>query len=361
MKKVLPFFLLCMLFSALALLFGLWAGLLRLGWDLPVLLSVLPLQHGPLMISGFLGTLISLERVAAIRKPWMFAAPLLSGLGWVLGLLFPALPAGGLLILAGSLVTTAILGYMVRREPRIYIFTMAVGMTCWVVGNLLWISGVPIYRLVGWWAAFLVLTIAGERLELSRIQRLAPRHFQMFTAAASVFLLGAALTTWIPPLGARISGLGMLLLCLWLLRYDIARRNLRSPAPLTRFIATCLFSGYFWLGLSGVFSLGFGAQSAGGYYDAILHTVFVGFVFSMIFGHAPIILPALAQINITFDRLFYLPLVLLHSSLVLRILSDLAGWSAGRKWGGILNEIAILAFLAIFAITAARPKPAVKR
>ena len=356
MKKVLPFFLVFMLFSALALLSGLWAGLLRLGWSIPVLVPALAMQHGPLMISGFLGTLIALERVAAIRKPWMFAAPLLSGLGWILGLAFPNPLIGGLLILAGSLVTTGILGYMVRREPKIYTLTMAIGIVCWVVGNVLWLSGVPIFRLVGWWEAFLVLTIAGERLELSRIQRLKPLHFQLFAAAAGVFLLGAALSSWNPIAGTRVTGLGMLLLCLWLLRYDIARRNLRSTAPLTRFIATSLFSGYFWLGVSGVLNLVFGAQNARAYYDAALHAVFVGFVFSMIFGHAPIILPALTQIQVTFDRIFYLPLILLHASLLLRILGDLSGWSAGRKWGGVLNEIAILSFLGLFAYTVARRK-----
>jgi hypothetical protein len=54
-----------MILTALALLAGLWAGLLRLGWQLPPLLLQLPAQHGPLMVSGFLGTLISLERAVA--------------------------------------------------------------------------------------------------------------------------------------------------------------------------------------------------------------------------------------------------------------------------------------------------------
>jgi CHASE2 domain-containing sensor protein len=44
--------------AILALLFALWAGLLRLGWTLPAFPS-LALAHGSLMISGFLGVLIS--------------------------------------------------------------------------------------------------------------------------------------------------------------------------------------------------------------------------------------------------------------------------------------------------------------
>ena len=55
-----------MLLAALALLAGLWAGLLRLGWQLPPLSLRLPAQHGPLMVTGFPGTLISPERAVAL-------------------------------------------------------------------------------------------------------------------------------------------------------------------------------------------------------------------------------------------------------------------------------------------------------
>ena len=53
-----------------ALLAGLWAGLLRLGWPWPILRSTLLVNHGPLMVSGFLGTLISLERAVAVSGLW---------------------------------------------------------------------------------------------------------------------------------------------------------------------------------------------------------------------------------------------------------------------------------------------------
>ncbi len=335
----------------LALLAGLWAGLLRLGWALPPLSAALPMQHGALMVSGFLGTLISLERVAALRRRWMFDAPLFSGLGWLLSLALPGMIAGPLLITLGSLFTAAILLVMYRRESKVYTAAMAAGAVCWLGGNLLWLLGWPVFQVVWWWAAFLVLTIAGERLELSRVLRLGPRQFRLFAAAAVVFLLGALLTRFLPQIGARVTGAGMLLLSAWLLRYDIARRNLRHTLPLTRFIAACLFGGYFWLGASGLLSLALGAQTAGPYYDALLHTVFVGFVFSMIFGHAPIILPALTGIQLVYRRAFYLPLALLHASLLLRVAGDLAGWAGARRWGGLLNEVAVLAFLALFLVT----------
>lgn len=356
MKKETSILIPFLLLSILALITGLWAGLLRLGWSIPSLTAALPMQHGPLMISGFLGTLIILERVAALRQRWMFTAPLLSSAGWIFSLAIPGHLAGPMLITLASLFGTAVLAVIVRREAKIYTAVMAVGAACWLGGNLLWIFGKPIPLVVWWWAAFLVLTIAGERLELSRVMRLTSRHYQTFTISAVVFLLGAVLYTLQPEAGARVAGFGMLALSAWLIRFDIARRNLRHPAALTRFIAFCLFSGYLWLGVSGIFNLLFGAQYGGPIYDAVLHSVFIGFVFSMIFGHAPIILPALTRISVPFYPGFYLPLILLHASLTLRVISDLTFQPSGRLWGGILNEIAILAYFGLFFISVIRQR-----
>jgi hypothetical protein len=65
----------------IALLGGLWAGLLRLGWAGPFLQANLPAAHGPLMVCGFLGTVISLERAVALDRAWTFLAPGLTGGG----------------------------------------------------------------------------------------------------------------------------------------------------------------------------------------------------------------------------------------------------------------------------------------
>src|SRR5438128_5309095 len=86
------------------------------------------------------------------------------------------------------------------------------------------------------------------------------------------------------------------------------------------------------------------------YYDAMLHTVFVGFVFAMIFGHAHIILPAiLGRTTSPYQPALYVPLLLLHVSLLLRVVGDLLGWWPGRQWGGLLNALAVLLFLLTLA------------
>ena len=59
-----------MVLAVSALLFGMWAGLIRLGWVLPVLQPPLPMLHGPLMVCGFLGTLVGLERAVGTGLKW---------------------------------------------------------------------------------------------------------------------------------------------------------------------------------------------------------------------------------------------------------------------------------------------------
>ena len=296
------------------------------------------------MICGFLGVLIPLERAVAIRQKWMFAVPLLSGLGWIT--LFFAPSISGVLFTLGSLGTLAILGVMVKREPHIHTVTMAFGALAWVIGNiLLWMIGLPIFQIIFWWMSFLVLTIGGERLELNRVLRPKPRQNLIFGIFAAALFVGAILSTFNLNWGARLSGLSMLALSLWFLKNDLATRNIRHPNPLTRYIATCLFGGFIWLGVSGIIYLYFGALYAGPQYDAAVHALFVGFVISMIFGHAPIIFPAILGLPVTFYPAFYGQLILLNLSLILRITGDLTNVVALRKWGGLLNEVAILLFL----------------
>ncbi len=340
-------------FALLALLFGLWAGLLRLGWALPHF-STLAIAHGPLMVSGFLGVLIPLERAVALRQRWMFFAPLSSGVGWIIVFLHP--PLGAFFMTLGSLGMVAILWVMWRRESQLHTLTLLVGGVTWMIGNLLWLAGWPLFRVVIWWMTFLLLTIAGERLELQRVLRPSGRERWLFSLPVGILLLGTFLTVWDQSLASRLQGVAFLGLGAWFLRFDLAIRNLRHPAPLTRYIAIALASGFLWLALSGVLFLIYGAVYAGPAYDAALHTFFVGFVISMIFGHALMIFPAIVGRAAQFSPRFYLPLVLLHASLVLRIFGDWSLQTPLRRWGGMLNVLAILLFFAMMAISFARRK-----
>jgi hypothetical protein len=349
------------LFLALfALLAALWAGLMRLGWQLPALTPSLVLAHGPLMISGFLGTLITLERAVALRQKWMYLPPLLAGLGGLLTLLIKSLPLGPILLTLASLGGVMILIEITRRETALHTITMLLGSVTWFAGNMLWLFGLQVFQVVFFWQAFLVLTIAGERLELSRVLCPSRRQQVIFGAIVLVVLAGTILSIFENQAGTRINGAALIFIALWSLRNDIAWRNLKHKLPLTRYIAWCLALGLTWLGVGGALSLGFGAQVAGPRYDAVLHAVFVGFVISMIFGHAPIIFPAILGVPINFQPVFYVQLALLHLSLALRVVADYANLHAVRMWGGLLNEVAILLFMGVTVYSIMKAVPAKK-
>jgi hypothetical protein len=90
-------------------------------------------------------------------------------------------------------------------------------------------------------------------------------------------------------------------------------------------------------------------------YDAMLHTLFLGFVFSMIFGHAPIILPAVVNLPVNYTPRFYIHLALLHASLLLRIVGDLTLTPALQHWGGLLNVCAVVLFLGSTLLATRQP------
>jgi hypothetical protein len=115
----------------------------------------------------------------------------------------------------------------------------------------------------------------------------------------------------------------------------------------TRFIAASLLPGYAWLAVAGAMWLAVGVPLAGPAYDASLHALFLGFVMSMVFGHAPVILPAVLRLPLPYRPRFYAHLALLHAGLLVRIVGgDLLGSVAAWQLGGVLNVTALLVFLA---------------
>jgi hypothetical protein len=330
--------------AILALAAGVWAGVIRIGWPWPALQPNLVALHGPMMICGFLGTLISLERAIGTGKGWAYTAPIATGLGGLALIAGAPWSLTAWLFIFGSAVMTLALVGVVRLQPALFTLVIALGGGVWLIGNALWRAGWPIPTATLWWIGFVVLTIAGERLEMSRLLRLSRQSQFFFVAAVIVLLSGQVWAIVNFARGVLLVGLGMILMALWLWRYDIAWRRLKAGGQ-ARFIAICLLSGYVWLAIGGVLALFNGWYMAGPRYDALLHAVFLGFVFTMIFGHAPIIFPAILKLPIVYVPRFYAHLILLHITLVLRISGDLFVWWAGRQWGGLLNAVVLLLFL----------------
>ncbi len=334
-----------MALAGIALLAGLWVGLLRLGWQLPQTRVPLPAAHGPLMISGFLGTLIGLERAVALEKKWPYGAPLFAALSVLALLILPPSDIAPILATASSFFLIAIFVSLYRQRPSGFFAAMGTSAVLWLAGNFLWHAGLPLHQAVPWWAGFLVLMIAGERLELSRVRRLSQWISAKFALGATLFLSGLAVSLVTFTAGVKLCGGGLIALGLWLLRYDIARLNLREPG-LPRFMASALLCGYVWLVFGGLLWIFLADSfSSGPYYDAMLHAIFLGFVFSMIFAHAPIIFPSITGLAMPFQLVFYAHLILLHVSLLLRVGGDLIESPSWQQWGSMLNALSVLLFL----------------
>jgi hypothetical protein len=330
-----------------ALFAGTGAGLARLGWAMPTLaVSAIPM-HGPLMIGAFFGTVIALERAVAIARGWAYLGPLSAGAAGITTL-FGSLAIAATLQLAASTVLLVASFDVWRRQRALFTFTLALGAACWAAGNALWLGGGTVHGSAPWWLAFLVLTIAGERLELSRFLPPSPLATRVFAGLLAVIVGGLLLGTHSPAsssTGSQVFAAGLLALAAWLLKQDIARRTVRGHG-LTRFIAVCLLSGYAWLAIGSAVVLAAGGLAAGTpSYDAALHAIALGFVFSMVFGHAPIIFPAVLRVAVPYHPSFYAPLALLHASLTLRLAGDAAGQFDWLRIGGIGNAIALAAFI----------------
>jgi hypothetical protein len=296
------------------------------------------------MMCGFFGTLIGLERAVAIGARWAYGGPFASALGAALlvagaGSMLPAVlfSLGAGVLVAASLVAQ-------QRQPALHSLVLTLGAACWLAGNLAWVAGTPLVQTAAWWIAFLVVTVAGERLELSRVMPPSRGMKRGFALLIGTTLAGAAAGALGQPGGPPLLGASFALLGGWLMVQDVARRTVRSPG-LTRYIALCLLGGYVWLVAGGVTYMAAGHTPGTPGFDAALHMLLLGFVFAMVFGHAPIILPAVLRVRIGFHLGFYVPLVLLHASLGLRIAGDVLGDFPLRAWGGLGNAAAIGLFL----------------
>ena len=336
-----PFRLPLLMLGFVSLASGVLVGLARFGWGVPLSSVQMAVLHGPLMVCGFLGTVIGLERAVALGRRWAYAGPLLTGLGGVALLLGFPLVLGASALVLGSVVLLVGTVMITLRQRELFMVTMALGAASWLIGNLLWLGGAGVPSVVALWINFLVLTIAGERLELSRFLPPSPVAKRIFKLILAVIVAGGLLNA--AGSGALIYGIGLLGLALWLLRQDIARRTVKERG-LTRFIAVCLLSGYAWLAVGSLALLAAGSLT-GTAYDAVLHAILIGFVFSMVFGHAPIIFPAVVKVKMPYHRTFYLPLLVLHASLLLRFAGSGLALPELQSLGGLLNAAALALFI----------------
>ncbi len=314
---------------ALSLAASLLGGLARL-WSLALPASFI-MHHGLLMGGILMPTLVSLERAVALSTRWSWAVPVV-GMMCAACLLAGKGPTEVFLLALGSGLLIQHLA-LARRRPGLDAQVSLLAVALLLVTDARWISSHNAPECALGWATFLVLLIGAERIELSFLGNSRTPGLRWILG-----LLGMAALVG----SARGQGLGWLLFATWLIRHDLARRN-AFRAGLAAYSARAVLAGYGWLAWSGGLLALEGLPYTGGLqFDRVTHGVFVGFVLSMVLAHGPIVLPAVARCGMRFTNLFYLPLLLLHSSLLLRSL----GWTA---WGaaGNISSLAIFAALLV--------------
>jgi hypothetical protein len=328
--------------AAATLACGIGGGLARLGLA-PAFAAAAP-DHAALMIGGFLATVISLERAVALGTRWPLAAPLASACGAIAIATGHAATGAALWLLAAAVFVAASIA-IARRQLLVHTALLAVASLAWAAGTAIFVLASP-QQAIAPWFAFLVLTIAAERLEMTRLMNRGPASRWLLLAAVAVLLAGA--------FASQLAfGAGLVAVAVWLAAFDIARRTLFT-AGFARYSATALIAGYAWLAAGGAAWM----LAHAGYpvsRDFALHAVGLGFVFSMIMAHGPVIIPAVARVRVRFTPFFYLPLAALHGSLAVRLVAGHADFEL-RRAGGMLNALAIALFAAILLFSIKRPQ-----
>jgi hypothetical protein len=340
--------------GGVALLAGLDAALQLIGLPAPVEAGRLPDVHGMLLVLGFVGTLVALERAVALGHRAGYLAPGLLGAGALL-LVSPApLTLARGVLMAGTAALVGLYVPLWRRQRDDAVLVQALGAVLAAGAATLWLGGVAVAALLPWLVGFVVLTIAGERLELARLAMGPGAGTRLVLLAAALLAAVVGSLLW-PTVATPLLGVALLALVGWLAAHDVARRTVRS-AGLPRFMAASMLAGYAWLAVAGAVWLVEGPVTDGVGYDAVVHAVFLGFTMSMIMAHAPVILPAVLRRPLGYHRVLIVPAVALHASLVLRLwVGDALGVAAAWQVGGALNIASLLAFVGVVAWLVARP------
>jgi hypothetical protein len=322
---------------AAAAITGVLSGLARLGipagWG-----GSHAAAHGPLLVLGLFGTVVSLERAQAMGARWALAAPGAFAataaailVGWA--------PAPWMDVAAGAGMLAANVAAVVRRPTQV-VWLLLAGSALLLLGNLRWAVGDPLFRLAPAWIGFFVLTIVAERQRHSRNAPPPPWAARLLVAIVTIIIIAAGARTSGVRSGIHVLGAAMIAVAVWQLRYDVARQTIRQNGY-PRFMGTGARAGMVWLLAAGGLLVVYGLPPAGPVYDAALHAVFVGYLLSTAFAHALDVLPTVAGVRIPFTPLLYAPLALLHASLIGRVLGDVGDVLLLRRVGAIGNALAI--------------------
>lgn len=304
------------------LMLGLIAGLSRFG----MFTTHFSMHHGVLMLNGFAGGLITLERT--LSKPIMTNLLSLSLL--VAGVMLTSFDlTWGLWLVTGAIVL------MILQEVRAstthhwaYHLTQLIGLLCWLTANVKFQFSHFYPAAVPFWQAFILMMIMATRLKkIDRIHDLV-LVVMLWLYALSIYL----------PFHSPASSLSAILLLL------VALGALRLELRYSSDVGYRLFIVYGWLAATaiGTLFLDYILYS----YDLVVHTFFLGFLFNMIFLNASkAIISKLGVAGVPLAEGVWM--VLMSVGVLVRVIpGDILGYHDYRVIGSLLSTLAIAGFIA---------------
>jgi hypothetical protein len=341
-----------LLLGGIALVLGVYTGLARGGIDHRFVAADL---HAVLMVFGFLGTAFAVDRAAEVDRRWAGLAPVSSAAS-VLALPVVRPVGGALLVLAGGLLAATYLSGDAGQDRTTADILGLLGALAWVAAAALWLLGAGPIRITPLLAVFLVLTLV--RTQAARDQRGDGQVVLGGTVLGGAVLFSVGAVT---ALGWRSSGLvlaGSGLVALATALAPLARRRLAGArGGAQRFESICAALATGWLAASGLLWIAVGAGASGALvHDAVVHSLFLGAVFTHVMGLTPALLPALVRVPAAFTRSAWLPVAVLQVSVLARIGADLAGSASWREIAlhGNVGSLLLFLFLAGAGLRRAR-------
>jgi hypothetical protein len=291
-RQILKFSMLIGVLSfVLAVVIGVWRIALTRGFLLPPIPEFLP-PHGNIMVGAFLGTLIIFERMLALPVKWLLWVPFL----WALSSLTVHLEP----IMFKAINLISLIGWGIHRwiayrtfkhlwNPLIeFIAYILLSLALMKTNGL---AESPISAIAG--LSFAICVIGVERIELML-------GFKKFTAKLvyallilySIFLIFNLL---VHEMAIEIIGVALIITTIGMFFNDASmmakfgENKLKTPiSALQKFSKETLTIAYIWLLLGGIFLTIWNSIPLAK--DVIFHSLGLGFIFTMILSHAPIVL-----------------------------------------------------------------------
>lgn len=335
-----------MLFAAANLVAGLLAGLARIGWATARSASMS--EHGVIMIGGFLATLILLEKALPLKKKYLLTFVVVNSSSLLFTFMHFRIVSMLCLIIGALGLIWVYVNYLTKHNRDLPLYLMLGGSILLLAGHLQLVIYQFYPRAVPWWIGFVLLTIVGERLDLSKFLPVSAGNKRLLVTFLALYVSGLLLPFHFA--GRFVSGAALILVSIWLMRFDVISISI-AKRGLTKFSGIAILAGCAGLLFTGAFMMS--ANEAAFGYDIVVHCFFLGFTFNMIFAHGPFILPGVLGLQVRpYNHLLFVPLIALWISLVVRVFSSLF-WIpfSFRIVSGWISALSIAMYFILLAIT----------